>query len=78
VITHTRFFESPGLPYTAGVYMVIALGGPMSVNDELELPWLVADRVDGPIIARRSAAASHSDCGGHGGGGFQSWGRAPR
>ena len=55
MITHTRFFESPGLPYTAGVDMVIALGGPMRVNDEHELSWLVADRVDGPHIQSADA-----------------------
>ena len=43
-ITHTRFFESPDLPEPAGIDLVIALGGPMSVNDEHELPWLVAEK----------------------------------
>lgn len=44
VVTHTRFFESPDLPDPAGIDLVIALGGPMSVNDEYELPWLVAEK----------------------------------
>lgn len=43
-ITYTRFFESPVLPAPAAVDLVIALGGPMSVNDERELPWLAAEK----------------------------------
>lgn len=39
-ITCTRFFESPQLPALDDVDFVIALGGPMSVNDEAALPWL--------------------------------------
>lgn len=38
--TFTRFFESPQLPKLDDVDFVIALGGPMSVNDEAALPWL--------------------------------------
>jgi len=44
VITHTRFFESPDLPDPAGIDLVIARGGPMSVNDERDLCWLVAEK----------------------------------
>jgi GMP synthase-like glutamine amidotransferase len=39
-ISYTRFYESPELPDPAGLDFVIAMGGPMSVNDESELPWL--------------------------------------
>lgn len=38
--TFTRFFESPQLPALDDVDFVIALGGPMSVNDEAALLWL--------------------------------------
>jgi len=43
-VTFTRFFEDPGLPEIGGIDLVIALGGPMSVNDEDRLPWLVAEK----------------------------------
>ena len=39
-VAYTRFFESPRLPDLADVDFIIALGGPMSVNDEAPLPWL--------------------------------------
>jgi hypothetical protein len=40
-VTHTtRFFDLPQLPELADLNLVIALGGPMSVNDEAELPCL--------------------------------------
>jgi GMP synthase-like glutamine amidotransferase len=43
-ITHTRFFESWTLPDLASVDLIIAMGGPMSVNDEDSLPWLVEEK----------------------------------
>lgn len=43
-ITYTRFFESSMLPPLDGIDLVIAMGGPMSVNDEAELPWLVTEK----------------------------------
>ena len=39
-ITFTRFFKSAVLPDVEGIDFLIAMGGPMSVNDELEFPWL--------------------------------------
>jgi len=43
-INYTRFFKSPQLPDLAGLDCIIAMGGPMSVNDEAELPWLRAEK----------------------------------
>jgi GMP synthase-like glutamine amidotransferase len=43
-LTATRFFEDPRLPAPDAVDWVIALGGPMSVNDEERLPWLAAEK----------------------------------
>jgi GMP synthase-like glutamine amidotransferase len=46
-ITWTRFYESAlasQLPNLAEVDLLIALGGPMSVNDEEELPWLRSEK----------------------------------
>lgn len=40
VVTATEFFRAPALPDLNAVDAIIALGGPMSVNDEAELPWL--------------------------------------
>lgn len=43
-VTTTRFFESDPLPDIDGIDLIIAMGGPMSVNDEETLPWLVAEK----------------------------------
>ncbi len=43
-ISYTRFFASPTLPDLDGLELIIALGGPMSVNDEAALPWLVDEK----------------------------------
>jgi GMP synthase-like glutamine amidotransferase len=39
-ITTTSFYADPSLPPLSELDLVIALGGPMSVNDEATLPWL--------------------------------------
>jgi len=39
-VTYTRPFEFAKLPALTDVDFIIALGGPMSVNDEEQLPWL--------------------------------------
>ncbi len=43
-ITTTRFFESWTLPDVSSLDLVIAMGGPMSVNDEATLPWLAPEK----------------------------------
>ncbi len=43
-VQYTRFFDSPLLPDMADLDLVIALGGPMSVNDEADLPWLKEEK----------------------------------
>ncbi|TVQ28718.1 MAG: amidotransferase [Spirochaetaceae bacterium] len=43
-ITWTRFFESEEPPRSDDIDLVIALGGPMSVNDEAAYPWLRAEK----------------------------------
>jgi GMP synthase-like glutamine amidotransferase len=40
VLKYTRFFEDPTLPAVKGLDLIIAMGGPMSVNDESDLAWL--------------------------------------
>ncbi len=42
--SYARFFEAARLPSPHSVDMVIALGGPMSVNDEDVLPWLISEK----------------------------------
>jgi len=39
-VSYTRFFNDSALPQIKGLDLVIAMGGPMSVNDESVLPWL--------------------------------------
>jgi GMP synthase-like glutamine amidotransferase len=43
-ITATRFYESTILPDPEGADIVVVMGGPMSVNDENEFPWLVEEK----------------------------------
>jgi len=43
-VRHTRFFRSPDLPDPGEVDLVIAMGGPMSMNDEENHPWLQAEK----------------------------------
>src|SRR5262249_14008572 len=43
-VRHTRFFEDATLPEVADLDLVIAMGGPMSVNDEGTLSWLRSEK----------------------------------
>ena len=43
-VTGTQFYASAELPPAAEVDLLVALGGPMSVNDEGQHPWLAAEK----------------------------------
>ncbi len=54
-ISHTRFWKSAALPEPAAVDLLVVMGGPMSVNDEAEFPWLAAEkRFIAEVVARGS------------------------
>jgi len=44
VISHTPLFESARLPHPDEVDLLVVMGGPMSVNDEAEFPWLAQEK----------------------------------
>lgn len=43
-ITNTSFFESAQLPDLKRIDLLVVMGGPMSVNDESEFPWLLSEK----------------------------------
>jgi len=43
-ITHTGFFKTNELPEIGDIDLLVVMGGPMSVNDELEYPWLAREK----------------------------------
>lgn len=43
-VTDTQLYAAAEFPPVDQVDLIIALGGPMSVNDEAELPWLIAEK----------------------------------
>lgn len=43
-VSGTKFFESSLLPHPSDIDMLIVMGGPMSVNDEEQYPWLVHEK----------------------------------
>ena len=43
-ISATRLFDSEALPSLDEIDLLIAMGGPMSVNDEQEYPWLTTEK----------------------------------
>lgn len=55
-IQYTRFFESAALPAPDNIDLVIAMGGPMSVNDAGKYPWLKAEKAFIAEVVRRGIA----------------------
>lgn len=52
-VTRTTLYDAPAFPALDDFDWVIAMGGPMSVNDETELPWLAQEKqFIGDAIAR--------------------------
>ncbi len=43
-ITRSKLYESVSFPDLAQIDLVIIMGGPMSINDEDEYPWLVSEK----------------------------------
>jgi GMP synthase-like glutamine amidotransferase len=43
-VTTTRFFAGDPIPSLDGIDLVIAMGGPMSVNDEAAFSWMKAEK----------------------------------
>lgn len=43
-ISHTRIFKSAVLPEPDDIDLLVVMGGPMSVHDENEFPWLAPEK----------------------------------
>jgi GMP synthase-like glutamine amidotransferase len=43
-LAHTRIFAGDPLPDPGAYDLLLVMGGPMSVHDELEFPWLAAEK----------------------------------
>ncbi len=44
VVSSTRLYESESLPKIKDIDFLIVMGGPMSINDEQDHPWLVKEK----------------------------------
>lgn len=44
VVSKTRFYADGILPALDGIDLIVIMGGPMSVNDESEFPWLRTEK----------------------------------
>jgi GMP synthase-like glutamine amidotransferase len=44
VVNHSKLFQGDPMPEVTAVDLIIALGGPMSVNDEQQHPWLRGEK----------------------------------
>lgn len=44
-LSFTRFFAHDTLPAISDIDLLIVLGGPMSVHDQIDYPWLVDEKV---------------------------------
>lgn len=44
-LTWTRFYANDILPPLSGIDLLIILGGPMSIHDEDEYPWLIDEKI---------------------------------
>jgi GMP synthase-like glutamine amidotransferase len=43
-LSYTRFFENSTLPSLNGLDLIIVMGGPMSVNDDMTFSWLRSEK----------------------------------
>lgn len=43
-ISSTQFYQQTDLPEVDAVDFLVVMGGPMSVNDEAQYPWLAAEK----------------------------------
>ena len=43
-LTGTQFYLSDALPHAEEIDLLVIMGGPMSVNDEEQYPWLAAEK----------------------------------
>ena len=43
-ITSTQFYESTDLPRVEEIDLLVVIGGPMSINDEIKYPWFVDEK----------------------------------